>query len=85
LEFLHFEESSRLHSLFNNIYDSNLYNPRNKYSNTKFDLINNPGGWVDKWKNIPKICKIKQDVNEITNKIGLFYWNDDAASTPPVA
>jgi hypothetical protein len=50
---------------------------RDKYPNTKFDLINNPGGWVDKWKNIPKICKIKTNTSEVINKIGLFYWNDE--------
>jgi hypothetical protein len=53
---------------------------RDRYPNTKFDLINNPGEWVDKWKNIPKICKIilsQDDKKEITNKVGLFYWNSE--------
>jgi len=48
---------------------------REKYSNTQFDLINSPGGWTEKWKNIPKICKINEDGD--TDKIGLFYWNDN--------
>ena len=53
---------------------------RDQYPNSKFDLINNPGGWVDKWKNQPKICKIllhKDDKKELTNKFGLFYWNEE--------
>jgi hypothetical protein len=53
---------------------------RDQYPNSKFDLINNPGGWVDKWKNIPKACKIllhKDDKKELTNKVGLFYWNEE--------
>lgn len=52
---------------------------RDRYPNTKFDLINNPGGWVDKWDNMPKICKImlgKDDESKIINKIGLFYYNE---------
>lgn len=48
---------------------------RKKYPNTQFDLINSPGGWTEKWKNIPKICKINGD--DVTNKVGLFYWNDN--------
>jgi len=53
---------------------------RDRYPNTKFDLINNPGGWVDKWKNQPKVCKVllhKDDKKELTDKFGLFYWNEE--------
>jgi hypothetical protein len=50
---------------------------RDRYPNTKFDLINNPGGWVDKWKNIPKVCKILKDNKLLKNKFGLFYWNSE--------
>jgi hypothetical protein len=53
---------------------------RERYPNTKFDLINSFGGWVDKWKNQPKVCKIllhKDDKKELTNKVGLFYWNEE--------
>jgi hypothetical protein len=53
---------------------------RDRYSKSKFDLVNNPGGWVNKWKNMPKICKVllhKNDEKELTNKFGLFYWNEE--------
>jgi hypothetical protein len=53
---------------------------RDQYPNSKFDLINNPGGWVNKWKNQPKVCKVllhKDDKKELTNKFGLFYWNEE--------
>jgi hypothetical protein len=36
LEFLHFKESYWLYSLFDCIYNSNLYNPRNKYFKIKW-------------------------------------------------
>lgn len=54
---------------------------RSKYPNTKFDLINSPGGWTQKWENIPIPCRIvpfleATDEENITNKIALFYWND---------
>jgi hypothetical protein len=53
---------------------------RDRYSNTKFDLINNPGAWVDKWYNIPKPSKVlshKDDKYHIPNRLGLFYWNEE--------
>lgn len=53
---------------------------RDRYPNTQFDLINTPGGWTDKWNNIPKPCKIlnhKDDKFHVPNKLGLFYWNDE--------
>jgi len=70
-------------------YQNNLYNlkgtsypgeVRKRYPNTNFDLINSPGEWTEKWKNIPKPCKILLDKNsdELTNKLGLFYWNEES-------
>ena len=55
---------------------------RDRYSNTKFDLINNPGAWVDKWYNIPKPSKVlshKDDKYHIPNRLGLFYWNEESS------
>jgi hypothetical protein len=55
---------------------------RDRYPNTQFDLINNPGGWTDKWNNIPKPCRIlnhKDDKTHIHNKLGLFYWNEESS------
>jgi len=51
---------------------------RQKYPNTKFDLINSPGEWTQKWENIPKPCRVSpsKDQPEIPNHLGLFYWND---------
>jgi hypothetical protein len=54
---------------------------RDKYPKTKFDLINSPGEWTQKWENIPKICHlVDSDSNPIPGRIGLVYWNHD--STP---
>ena len=53
---------------------------RDRYPNTQFDLTNNPGGWTNKWNNIPKPCKVlthKDDKEHIPNKLGLFYWNEE--------
>ena len=69
-------------------YQNKLYNlngtnypgkVRERYPNTEFDMINNPGGWTEKWQNIPKPCKISPNKHsdELNDKLGLFYWNED--------
>jgi len=50
---------------------------RNKYPNSKFDIINGAGEWTEKWKNIPKVCFMKNDPDEENFNIGLFYWNEE--------
>jgi len=48
------------------------------FPKTQFDIINGAGGWADKWKSIPKICKVSYNEHEdhIKNEFVLFYWND---------
>lgn len=62
----------------NNEYDGIIYDGFifEKYPLSKFDVINGKGVWVEKWKDIPKICYIKNDNDEDFN-VGLFYWNED--------
>jgi len=65
------------HHVFNGIkYEGRI---REKYPNTKFDLINSPGDWTSRWDNIPKICKVmpSKDSDELFNVVGLYYWNDE--------
>lgn len=49
-----------------------------KFPKTQFDIINGAGGWTEKWKNIPKVCKVSYSAEEdyIPNEYILFYWND---------
>lgn len=46
---------------------------------SKFDLLNSPGQWTEKWKDIPKISRISIDngLSEVSNQIILFYYNND--------
>jgi hypothetical protein len=48
------------------------------FPKTQFDIISGSGGWIDKWKSMPKICKVSYDqgITEVTNEFTLFYWND---------
>lgn len=49
-----------------------------KFPKTQFDIINGAGGWTEKWKSIPKVCRISNDkgIKEEHNLFTLFYWND---------
>jgi len=49
------------------------------FPKTQFDIINGAGGWADKWKSIPKVCRISYNEHEdhVTNEFCLFYWNDN--------
>jgi len=62
-----------------NTYDGIEYNGdlRHKYPKSKFDIINGAGEWTEKWKNIPKVCYMKNDTDEENFNFGLFYWNDN--------
>jgi hypothetical protein len=53
-------------------------NLREVYPKTNFDVINSEGFWIDKWIDVPKICKISIDkgISELQNKIGLFFYNE---------
>lgn len=48
-----------------------------RFIRSKFDKINSPGWWTEKWKNLPLPCKIKYQDNSIDeNQVELFCWND---------
>jgi hypothetical protein len=48
------------------------------FPKTQFDIISGSGKWADKWKSMPKVCKISYDqgLTEVTDEFTLFYWND---------
>jgi hypothetical protein len=48
------------------------------YPKSQFDVINSPGFWTKKWKNMPKVCRISYDKgkSESTDEYILFYWNE---------
>lgn len=50
---------------------------REKYIKTKFDIISNSSSWINRWKEMPRVCRISIDegMTEIQNKVLLFYWN----------
>lgn len=52
---------------------------RKLYSKSKFDKVNSPGLWVDKWKKIPMICRLSSDsgLTESTKKVVVFFLNKD--------
>jgi len=50
---------------------------REKYPNSQFDIINGAGEWTEKWKNMPKVCFIKNDDDNENFNVGLFYWNEN--------
>jgi hypothetical protein len=58
--------------------DGIVYKGECKYNfpNTKFDIINSPSYWTEKWEDLPKICKVDIDNTPVTNQIVLFYWNE---------
>lgn len=62
-----------------NTYDGIEYNGdlRHKYTKSEFDIINGAGEWTEKWKNMPKVCYLKNDPDEENFNVGLFYWNEE--------
>lgn len=58
------------------IYEGQI---RRKFVNSKFDRISSSGEWTDKWKDIPKICKLDTDGGHQLepNKLVVFYLNMD--------
>jgi hypothetical protein len=52
---------------------------RTVFTKSKFDRISSSGEWTDKWKYLPKICKVDSDNghNPEPSKIGIFYLNMD--------
>ena len=52
---------------------------RNKFPNSQFDRISSSGEWTDKWKDIPKICKLDVDNGHKLDpsKVVIFYLNKD--------
>lgn len=49
------------------------------YPKTKFDVVNSPGMWTEKWKTIPMVGRISLDdgKTELDNKVSVFYYNSD--------
>lgn len=54
---------------------------RKLYPKTKFDTLNGPGLWAEKWKNIPKISRVSYDngLTESKDEIAIFFWNDKSS------
>lgn len=54
-------------------------NIREIFPKTKFDKISGGTIWSNRWKNMPRICKISPDngKTELTDKLVVFYWNRD--------
>lgn len=54
-------------------------NVRRKFKHSNFDRISSSGEWTDKWKDIPKICKLDIDNgHKLDNtKLVIFYLNAD--------
>jgi len=52
---------------------------REMFPKTKFDKISGGEIWSNRWKTMPRICKISPDngVTELTDKVIVFYWNRD--------
>ena len=53
---------------------------RKIYTKSKFDRISSSGLWEDKWKDMPKICRLSTDkgITESEDKVVIFYWNDNS-------
>lgn len=49
------------------------------YFKSQFDLLNSPGEWTEKWKDIPKISRISNDngLSEVEGEVVFFYYNQD--------
>jgi hypothetical protein len=62
-------------NVFGKIYEGPI---RNKFTKSQFDRISSSGEWTDKWKDIPKICKldIGQGHKTDPNKLVIFYLNE---------
>jgi hypothetical protein len=54
-------------------------NMREMFPKTKFDKISGGEIWTNRWKTVPRICKISPDngETELKDKIIVFYWNRD--------
>jgi len=52
---------------------------REMFPKTKFDKISGGSIWSNRWRTMPRICKISPDngVTEFTDKLLIFYWNKD--------
>lgn len=50
-----------------------------KFSKSQIDRLSSSGNWTDKWKDIPKICKLDVDGGHKLdpNKLVIFYLNKD--------
>jgi hypothetical protein len=52
---------------------------RNEFTKSQFDRISSSGEWTDKWKDIPKICKLDvgQGLKLEPTKLVIFFLNVD--------
>lgn len=50
---------------------------REMFPESKFDVVSSGGIWPDKWKTMPRLCRISPDngLTELEDKIIIFYWN----------
>ena len=46
------------------------------FPKTKWDTVNSPSLWTERWENIPKVCSFWRGDTIIENKLMLFYCND---------
>ncbi len=49
---------------------------KNRFPKSKFDIINSPSWWTEKWDHLPIPCKIKKGNDIEKDKIEIFFWND---------
>lgn len=52
-------------------------NMRDMFPKTKFDKISGGSIWSNRWRIMPRICKVSPDngVTELSDKLVIFYWN----------
>jgi hypothetical protein len=52
---------------------------RDMFPKTEFDKISGGEIWSNRWRTVPKVCKISPDngISELGDKIVIFYWNRD--------
>lgn len=48
---------------------------RKNYPKTKFDVVNSPSYWTEKWKDMPKVARIQKGDKKFKDKCALYYWN----------
>lgn len=47
------------------------------FPKTKWDTVNSPSLWTERWENVPKVCSFWKNDTIVKNKLVLFYCNDN--------